>query len=407
MTKGNKPSRDESVTVRTLRVRLKDKHAGLFKGQAREVNLVWNFTQELCLKHLERTGNFMSAFDVAEYTKGAAKEGLSLHSQTVQATSEEYVRRRKQFKKRKLSWRTSKGSRKNLGWIPFKSSAITYRNGQVHYQGVPLSLWDSYGLKDYKLSSGSFSEDARGRWYMNVTVEIKKAEKPKAQMLNDSAIGIDLGLKDLMATSNGFKVEAQNFYRDLEPKLAVAQRAGKKGRVKAIYAKIGNRRKDFLHKHSTNLIASSAAIFVGNVNASGLAKTSIAKSVLDSGWSTFRTMLQYKCDDAGVWFKEVNESYSTQECSVCHKKSGPKGQDGLKVRQWTCVHCNTLHDRDTNAAINIRQRGLDWLQKEFTSTVETKVGEPVGNKVSQHQLTSSVVAAAPGIGRPAEGILVL
>jgi IS605 OrfB family transposase len=400
----SKPSRDESVTVRTLRLRLKDKHASLFNGQAKEVNLVWNFTQELCLKHLERTGNFMSAFDVAEYTKGASKEGLSLHSQTVQAISEEYVRRRKQFKRRKLSWRTSKGSRKNLGWIPFKSVAIAYRNGQVHYQGAALSLWDSYGLKDYKLGTGSFSEDARGRWYMNVTVEMTRAEQPKAQTLNESAIGIDLGLKDLMATSNGFKVEAQNFYRDLEPKLAVAQRAGKKDRTKALHAKIGNRRKDFLHKLSTNLIASNAAIFVGNVNASGLAKTSMAKSVLDSGWSTFRTMLQYKCDDAGVWFKEVNESYSTQECSVCREKSGPKGQDGLKVRQWTCVHCNTLHDRDTNAAINIRQRGLDWLHKEFTSTVETKVDEPVGNKVSQQKLTPSVVAAALGYGRPAEGI---
>jgi IS605 OrfB family transposase len=267
-----------------------------------------------------------------------------------------------------------------------------------------LSLWDSYGLKDYKLGAGSFSEDSQGRWYMNVTVEVKKVETPKTQALSESAIGIDLGLKDLLSTSNGFTAEAQNFYRDLEHKLAAAQRAGKTSRTRAIHAKIGNRRKDFLHKLSTNLTAGNAAIFVGNVNASGLAKTSMAKSVLDSGWSTFRTMLQYKCDDAGVWFKEVNESYSTQECSVCHERSGPKGQDGLKVRQWTCVHCNAVHDRDTNAAINIRQRGLDWLQKEFTSTVETRVDEPVGNKVSQHQLTPSVVAAALGYGRPAEGI---
>jgi IS605 OrfB family transposase len=361
-------------------------------------------TQELCLKHLERTGNFMSALDVAEYTKGAAKEGLSLHSQTVQAVSEEYVRRRKQFKKRKLSWRTSKGSRKNLGWIPFKSSAITSRNGQVHYQGVPLSLWDSYGLKAYKLGAGSFSEEARGRFYMNVTVGIKTAEKPKAQVLSESAIGIDMGLKDLMARSNGFKVEAQNFDQDLEPKLAVAQRAGKKDRTKVIHAKICNRRKDFLHKLSTNLTASNAALFVGNVNASGSAKTSVAKSVPDSGWSTFRTILQYKCDDAGIWFKEVNESYSTRDCSVCHERSGPKGQNGLKVRQWTCVHCNAVHDRDTNAAITIRQRKLEWLQKAFTVTGEANPYEAVTNKVSQHQLTPSAVATALGYGRPAEGI---
>jgi transposase len=215
MVKKNSTTKDPSVTVRTLRVRLKDKHAGLFKHQAGEVNMVWNFTQELCLKHLQRTGKFISAFDVAAYTKGASKEGLSLHSQTVQAVSEEYVTRRKQFKKRRLSWRSSKGARRSLGWIPFKASAIAYRDGQVRYQGVPLSLWDSYGLKDYKLGSGSFSEDARGRWYMNVTVEVKRSEKPKASVLNQSALGIDLGLKDLMAGSDGSKVEAQSFYRDL------------------------------------------------------------------------------------------------------------------------------------------------------------------------------------------------
>jgi hypothetical protein len=106
----------------------------------------------------------MSAFDVAQYTNGASKEGLTLHSQTVQAVSQEYILRRKQFKKRKLSWRTSKGSRKNLGWIRFKSSAIQYRDGQVRYQGKPISLWESYGLNDYKLCAGLLTVDARGRW---------------------------------------------------------------------------------------------------------------------------------------------------------------------------------------------------------------------------------------------------
>jgi IS605 OrfB family transposase len=84
----------------------------------------------------------------------------------------------------------------------------------------------------------------------------------------------------------------------------------------ARFTKIANRRKDFLHKLSTELTRAKGAIFVGNVNASGLAKTRMAKSVLDAGWSAFRTMLQYKCDDAGVWFAEVDEAFSTQTCSV-------------------------------------------------------------------------------------------
>ena len=87
---------------------------------------------------------------------------------------------------------------------------------------------------------------------------------------------------------------------DLEPALAVAQRAGHKQRVRAIYAKIANRRKDTLHQLSTRRVRQYGAIFVGNVNASALARTRMAKSVNDAGWSMLQTLLQYKRDSAGV-----------------------------------------------------------------------------------------------------------
>ena len=90
------------VVTRVLHIRIKDKHAAHLRMLAREVNDVWNYSQELALKVLEREQRFMTAFDIAAYTKGAGKEGLSLHSQTVQAVSEEYCTRRKQFKKTKL-----------------------------------------------------------------------------------------------------------------------------------------------------------------------------------------------------------------------------------------------------------------------------------------------------------------
>lgn len=343
--------------VRTLRLRVKDKHARMLSGQAREVNFVWNFSNELSSKVFERERRFMSAFDMAPYTRGAAKEGLSLHSQTVQAVSEEMVTRRKQFKKVRLAWRKSGGARRSLGWIPFKAAAIRYKAGQVWYQGAPISLWDSYGLADYALGSGSFSEDARGRWYFNVTV---KVTQPAASTATRS-VGIDLGLKDFLSTSDGTKESAQRFYRALEPALATAQRARKKSRVKAIHAKIAARRKDALHKLSTTLVKGYGAIFIGNVNAAGLAKTTMAKSVLDAGWSAFRTMLQYKCDSAGVWFEEVNEAFSTQTCSCCGSRTGPKGVAGLGIREWLCAGCGTVHDRDVNAARNILAAGRGRL----------------------------------------------
>ncbi|NLY26818.1 MAG: transposase, partial [Alcaligenaceae bacterium] len=251
-------------TTRTLRLRLKDKHRAFLCEQARAVNFVWNYCNELSYTHWQRKREFFSAYAMQPYTKGAGKE-LGLHSQTVQAVQEAYCTRRRQFKKVKLRWRVSHGARRSLGWIPVKASALSYRNGQVWYCGRPLSLWDSYGLHQYDLGSGSFSEDARGRWYLNVTVKVAKRPLPASSAVQ-KACAIDLGLKDLVTTSEGDKVPAERFYRDLEPALAVAQRAGKKQRVRAIHAKIANRRKDALHKLSTQLVKQYGALFVGGVN---------------------------------------------------------------------------------------------------------------------------------------------
>lgn len=151
--------------VRVLRLRIKDKHAGALNDMAYWVNHVWNYSNDLSYRVWQRERRFMSGDDFAPYTKGASKEGIALHSQTIQAVSEEYATRRKQFRKVRLSWRVSSGARCSLGWIPFKASALRYRNGQVWFAGIdkPLSMWNSYGLDEYDLGPGSISEDARGR----------------------------------------------------------------------------------------------------------------------------------------------------------------------------------------------------------------------------------------------------
>ncbi|TXH67611.1 MAG: transposase, partial [Thiothrix sp.] len=92
--------------MKTLKLRIKDQHASVLNQLATEVNFVWNYVNDLCFTHLKRTGNFFSAYDVAKYTTGASKE-MSLHSQTIQAVTEELITRRKQFKKAKLNWRVS------------------------------------------------------------------------------------------------------------------------------------------------------------------------------------------------------------------------------------------------------------------------------------------------------------
>jgi len=363
-----------AFNTRVLRLRLKDKHTSALRAMAADVNFVWNYCNELSFKVWTRERRFMSGFDFNPYTRGASKEGLRIGSAVFQEVSEEFAKKRRAAKRVKLRWRVSNRRRANysLGWIPFKDRSLTYRGGQVAFQGLKLSLWDSYGLAGYELGAGSISEDSRGRWYLNVNVKVKKQAKATADETSGAALGIDLGLTAHMTDSEGEAVEAQQFYRDLEPAIATAQRANKKDRVRALHAKVTNRRKDFLHKLSTKQARESAALFVGDVDASALAQTRMAKSVLDAGWSAYRTMLSYKCDDAGTWFKEVDERYSTQECHVCHALTGPKGREGLSVRRWACLCCGIEHDRDVNAARNIRDRGLKWLESEFAKAAEAR-----------------------------------
>lgn len=351
-------------TTKTLKLRIKDKHQAVLSSMAREVNTVWNFCNETSAKAVRERHQFLSGYDLQKLTDGFSKcDGVAIGSATIQQVCEEYATRRRQFKKARLNWRVSnpKSSKRSLGWIPFKSRAVRYKAGQVHFCGHKLSLWDSYGLANYNLRAGSFSEDSRGRWHLNVQVKIPALIGPVLPGPT-AAVGIDLGLKTCATASDGVKIEGR-FYRGLECKLGIAQRAGKKSRTRTIHAKIANQRKDMLHKFSTTLVKNNAAIFVGDVASEKLVKTKMAKSTLDAGWAMLKTMLEYKSHQAGIVFEVVNENYTTQTCSCCGviPASSPKGRAGLGIREWTCRACGSVHDRDVNAARNILALGLQRL----------------------------------------------
>ncbi len=354
--------------TKTLKFRIKDKHAKAMLAMARDVNQVWNFCNETQYRSLKRYCNkpkvWLSGFDLQKLTNGYSKcEGVTIGSSTQQQVCEEFATRLRQFKKQRLNWRVSdrQSPKYSLGWIPFKSRAVTYRNGQVKFNGINIGLWDSYGLSQYELRAGSFNEDSRGRWYLNIAVKMTVADR---QLPKGTAVkGIDLGLKTAATYSDGTKFEPAAWYRESEAKLGIAQRAGKKRQVKSIHAKIANRRKNAIHQETAALVKQNAAIFVGNVNAQVLAQTNMAKSVHDVALSTFRTQLQFKAMRQGVVFQVVNEAYTSQTCSCCGEipPSSPKGRAGLGIRQWSCSLCGAEHDRDVNAAKNIARLGLQTL----------------------------------------------
>ncbi len=355
-----------SLHTKTLRVRVKDKHANVLSGMAYEVNQVWNAANEITRDYswvpIPGVGYVnlqTSEFDLNKELRGIREErNLGIGAATVQSVIAQHAKSRRQFKKNKLQWRASSGSKRALGWIPFKAAGVKRVNGQIRFCGHFFGIWDSHDLSQYELGTGSFSEDARGRWYFNATVQVEA--KPGE---GRESVGIDLGLKTTASCSDGFKLERRRITDEFAGKLAMAQRANKTRLVRTIHARIKNKRNDAIHKFTTGTVRNHGAIFVGNVSSSKLARTKMAKSVLDTGWGMLRTQLEYKAKARSVVFLEVNEKNTTQTCSSCGVISAgsPKGRAGLGIREWTCCECGATHDRDINAARNILRLGHQAL----------------------------------------------
>jgi IS605 OrfB family transposase len=288
-------------------------------------------------------------------TNGSGKL-LDLHAHTIQGVCKQYERNRKQHKKAWLKFR----GRKSLGWVPFNTGHVRLKNGAFVFRGVRYEAMHMRDLPEGStFGAGSFGQDRRGRWYINVPVEMPVA----GEAHKGDPIGIDLGLKDFATLSNGEKIANLRHYRQHEQALAVAQRANKKRRVKAIAAKVAHCRKDHHHKISAKLAAAHSVIVIGNVSAKKLARTRMAKSVLDAGWSSFRTMVSYKSMRNGGTYVEADERYTSQSCSSCGSMppERPKGIAGLAIREWECSACGEFHDRDINASKNILRVGMNTL----------------------------------------------
>ncbi|ABM36375.1 RNA-guided endonuclease InsQ/TnpB family protein [Polaromonas naphthalenivorans] len=325
---------------------------GLLNQQSRAVNFVWNFCNDRQKDALRFGRPWHTGFDLNKLTSGASRE-LGLHSGTVNAVCEQYAKSRSQKKRPWLRYR----GKKSLGWVPLKGRELKREGDAFRFAGNTFRVFNSRALPAGKIKDGTnFSRDSRGHWFLNIVIEVQAVAADVRQPVK--GVGIDLGLKDFATLSTGEKIKTQRIYRGAEQALAVAQRANKKKRVTAIHAQMAHRRNDFHHQLSTRLVREFDYIAVGNVNAAGLAKTTMAKSVLDAGWSSFRSQLAYKAVKHGAWFEEVSESYTTQTCSDCGAlpDSRPKGIAGLGIRNWTCSECGGVHDRDVNAARNILKK---------------------------------------------------
>ena len=340
------------MQVLTYKFRLKDggskrKHLNRW---ACAVNQVWNYCNEASFQTLKKYSNWVSRYDLQKLTAGSGKD-LGLNSQVVQGVCAEYAQKRMQFKKMRLSWRKSHGTRKSLGWIPCTNQNVLVQGDRLKFGGKSFRFWKSREIPG-TIKSVSFNEDAQGRWYVNFMCEV-----PETPQVGVVELGVDLGCKTQATLSDGRKFERENTTRAYAERLAMAQRAGKQQLAKRIHAKIANIRKDFNHKTANAILNGAKLVVVGDVSSSKLAKTKLAKSVLDSSWGQLRSFLIYKSKMLGTTVKGVNESWTSRTCSVCGAIGDHQGLSGLSVREWTCDSCGTKHDRDVNAARNILRLG--------------------------------------------------
>jgi IS605 OrfB family transposase len=312
-----------TMCIRTLRLKVKAESYPWLNAAAREVNQVWNWgnaTSAKAARPFVGPAKWLSGFDLDKLSAGAAEYFEYIGSETIQRVNAELATRRRQFKKTQLRWRVSRGAKRSLGWVPFKAAQLKRKGKSLRFTGKAFRVFEP---------------------------RIPKNEE----------VGLDLGLKDTVATSDGEKLAAGRFYRNIEQKIARAQRRGHKRQAKRLHRTAARRRKDALHKFSRKIVDRYQRIFVGDVSSAKLVKTRMAKSVLDAGWGMLKTQLQYKGQQAGRSVFIVSERYTTRACSSCGSLSGPTGLDMLDVRVWMCSGCGDTHDRDVNAAKNILSAG--------------------------------------------------
>ena len=346
-----------SSCTRTLRLKVRPETYGWLSAAAVEVNQVFNFCNETSLLAATRTDlkrKWLTDFDLCNLTSGSARYFERIGADTIQRICVEYAQKRSAAKRRRLRWRVSRGARRSLGWLPFKASSLKRKGRALRFCGKTFRIFEAERLNEVRWGQGCFAQDAVGDWWLCLPVEQPVEQRPTPE----ESVGIDLGLKEIAVTSDGERLAAGRFYRGLEFRIAQAQRRGHRRQAKRLHRKAARRRADALHKFSRRIVDHYETIVVGDVSSQKLVKTRMAKSVLDSGWSMLKRMLQYKGEHAGRSVEVVSERNTTRACSFCGALLGPKGMDMLVVRYWECSECGAGHDRDQNAARNILFVGL-------------------------------------------------
>lgn len=317
---------------------------------------VWNFA----VKKIEldaRDGVYHSAFDFQNLLVGHSKR-VGIPSHVLQGMlAQAYGSWKRCFAK--LAGRPRlKGRRNPLNSIPFPDPLKRPTANKVRLPELGFLRYHKQDLPEGKIKCARVVKRPSG-WHVCLWIDAvhKFPVKP-----TQSAVGIDPGFSTLLTLSTGEKIENPRELRKGAVRLAQAQRGHRLKLSARLQERQGNRRRDRNHKISRHLIVNHQTIFYSQDNFRGMAKTH-GKSVGEAGLGQLIGMLTHKAVPAVRLVVPVSSRFTTMTCSACGDLSGPKGWDGLAVRQWECA-CGAIHDRDVNAARNILKAGAGSALKE-------------------------------------------
>lgn len=253
----------------------------------------------------------------------------------------------------------------------YTRSAFRFRGGRLTLAKMnePLDIRWSRPLPDgAQPSTVTVSQDPAGRWFVSLLCECRLQPHPVA----DAVVGVDAGITSLATLSTGEKITNPRHEQRDRKRLALAQRRQsckelgsanrEKARVKVAraHARIADRRRDFLHKLTTRLVRDNQAVVIEDLSVRNMTRNHhLARAISDAAWADLRDMLAYKCDWYGRELVMIDRWFpSSKTCSACGHVAA---RLPLGVREWNCNRCGNRHDRDINAAINIRAAGLAAL----------------------------------------------
>jgi putative transposase len=259
--------------------------------------------------------------------------------------------------------------KRNGGSAEFTKAAFKFKDGQIYLakSDEPLDIrWSRQLPKGCEPTSVTVRLHPSGRWHISIRFDDPTIKPLPA---NDNAIGIDLGVTSLIATSNGDKVSNPKQFKKHYKRLRRAQKAlsrkkkdsknREKARVKVakIHLKISDSRKDFLHKLTTCLVRENQTIAVESLAVKNMVKNrKLSLAISDSGWGELIRQLEYKCRWYGRKLVKIDQWFpSSKRCSAC---GHIVDKMPLNIRDWTCPECGCHHDRDVNASKNILAAGL-------------------------------------------------